>query len=269
MQRYLKEILLNSFSRIGIGISKAPSEESLLELATMYWPRQISRYPLIRIGAVNDGGYLLPDCLDGISECYSPGVDEVAEFEFDLAERGIECHLIDYSVESPPERALYSSFTKKFIGPVTSGNYITLTDWMESVGRSGSGDALLQMDIEGAEYSSILQTSEDTLRRFKIIVLELHGLEFLSNNWFFKLFLDFSKKLTKNHTVVHLHPNNCAAPVYIRKFSVNPVLEVSLLRNDLLIDGNLEYVSTFPAELDAPNLIDKENVDLSKNWYCS
>ena len=52
---------------------------------------------LVRIGAEGDGGYLLPDDLDRISACFSPGVDRTATFENALALRGIgEKRLADF-----------------------------------------------------------------------------------------------------------------------------------------------------------------------------
>jgi hypothetical protein len=35
-------------------------------------------------------------------------------------------------------------------------------------------DFLLQMDIEGGEYLTLLATPQEVLRRFRIIVLEIH-----------------------------------------------------------------------------------------------
>jgi hypothetical protein len=45
---------------------------------------------LIRIGATADGGYLIPDDLEDIRYCFSPGVAQSSAFEADLASRGIE-----------------------------------------------------------------------------------------------------------------------------------------------------------------------------------
>ena len=43
--------------------------------------------PLIRIGSQADGGYLIPDDLEGIDYCFSPGVAEASDLEFECAER--------------------------------------------------------------------------------------------------------------------------------------------------------------------------------------
>lgn len=42
---------------------------------------------LTRIGSSNDGGYLVPDDLDGIKSCFSPGVANNSDFEFDLSKQ--------------------------------------------------------------------------------------------------------------------------------------------------------------------------------------
>ena len=40
-----------------------------------------TKFDLIRIGGANDGGYLIPDDLEGIAACFSPGVADTASFE--------------------------------------------------------------------------------------------------------------------------------------------------------------------------------------------
>jgi hypothetical protein len=58
---------------------------------------------LIRVGYDNDGGYLVPDDLEGIAACFSPGVGDRAFFETDLLDRfNIPSYLADKSVDGPP-----------------------------------------------------------------------------------------------------------------------------------------------------------------------
>ena len=77
------------------------------------------RHPLIRIGGGADGGYLVPDDLEGIVACFSPGVAATATFEEELAARGIKCFLADYSVRRPPVKNPLFAFErpKKMIFP--------------------------------------------------------------------------------------------------------------------------------------------------------
>ena len=55
-------------------------------------------YPLIRIGGKSDGAYLVPDDLEGIDSCFSPGVCNSKRFEDHLAkEYAIKSYMCDFS----------------------------------------------------------------------------------------------------------------------------------------------------------------------------
>lgn len=71
---------------------------------------------LIRVGSKEDGGYLVPDDLDGIEYCFSPGVSDLADFENQLADLNIKSFLADYSVASLPLQRSEFTFDKKFLG---------------------------------------------------------------------------------------------------------------------------------------------------------
>ena len=60
---------------------------------------------------------------------------------------------------------------------------------------------LLQMDIEGAEYRNILATYDETLARFRVIVLEVHGLgKFLDAPTLRGVIAPFFEKLSRSFT---------------------------------------------------------------------
>lgn len=48
-----------------------------------------------------DGGYLVPNDLEGIEACFSPGVDKISEFELDCLNYGMKIYMPDKSVEKP------------------------------------------------------------------------------------------------------------------------------------------------------------------------
>jgi hypothetical protein len=87
-----------------------PKGELLKFLARLY-PVEADP-PLIRMGPPGDGGYLLPDDLQGIEACFSPGVNEVSGFEKDCAERGMKVFLADHSVDGPAAAHPLFHFTK-------------------------------------------------------------------------------------------------------------------------------------------------------------
>ncbi|MFT3787720.1 MAG: hypothetical protein QM770_16380 [Tepidisphaeraceae bacterium] len=91
--------------------------------------------PLIRVGGDRDGGYLIPDDFDGIVGCFSPGVSTCADFELDLARRGIVSYMADYSVNGPPVQHERFRFEKKFVDLYTDDAHLTLNDWVRRCAR--------------------------------------------------------------------------------------------------------------------------------------
>jgi len=126
---------------------------------------------LIRLGPQGDGGYLVPDDLEGIEACSSPGVSSVSGFEKECANRNIKVFLADKSVENPAEYYDLFHFTGKFIGSIENDSYITLDNWVNAHSPNPKKDLLLQMDIEKAEYEVLHSISETTLSRFRIMVI--------------------------------------------------------------------------------------------------
>ena len=134
---------------------------------------------LIRLGPHGDGGYLVPDDLEGILACFSPGVSNVAGFEKDCALRGMKVFMADGSVDAPPEFHSQFEFTKKFIGSSTRGDFVSFEEWVDDSVAKLDGDLLLQMDIEGDEYETLLSISVGLQKRFRILVVEFHYLDYL------------------------------------------------------------------------------------------
>lgn len=220
---------------------------------------------LIRIGPKGDGGYLVPDDLEGLTACFSPGVDLESRFELELAERGLEIFMADYSIEKPMIDHPKFHFSKKFLGGDDAGHYIRLDTWVsQSLPQEDQSDLLLQMDIEGYEYDSILSLSRPLLDRFRIIVIELHDLERLFDRYFFDQFSRIFEKLLVSHSVVHLHPNNNFRRKRRKGIDIHPLLEITLLRKDRFHSS--EYFRDFPHSLDEPNL-DQADAPLGKDWY--
>lgn len=58
---------------------------------------------LWRFGPHGDGGYLMPNDLDGVVGCLSPGVSFECGFDTAIAERGIDVFMADASVAGPAQ----------------------------------------------------------------------------------------------------------------------------------------------------------------------
>lgn len=226
-----------------------------------------TKYELIRVGGDNDGGYLLPNDLSGISTCFSPGVDVTATFEKDLLARGIRSHLADASVDGAPDGLEVASFTKKHLGPHTTGDYMSLEYWVKSKAPPPwpVGDFILQMDIEGAEYQTILATPMDTMRRFRIIAIEVHNAQHWFNPVAWGVVQGFFDKLLADFHVVHLHPNNNCPMMQVDNVLFPTVFELTLLRKDRAeVEG---FADDLPHPLDQPNVLDKPDRPMPEGWY--
>jgi len=78
----------------------AAAAGELVEVFELLKPKA-SKTPLIRIGGDIDGSYLVPDDLDGIAACFSPGVNRIKYFEDFLTDHyGIQSHMCDFTSRS-------------------------------------------------------------------------------------------------------------------------------------------------------------------------
>ena len=223
-----------------------------------------TEHPLIRLGPAGDGGYLVPDDLGGLSTCLSPGVSTSSGFELACAQRGMRVYLADYSVDGPATQHSAFHFTKKFVGATTSDAFMTMDHWAGHAGVGPSDDLLLQMDIEGCEYETILSMSDELLTRCRVIVIEFHRLHQLWSLPFFRLASAVFRKLLQTHACVHLHPNNCRSSIHLQGMDIPRVMEFTFLRRDRFSQSS--FASQFPHPLDANNT-DKPPVPLPACWY--
>jgi hypothetical protein len=144
---------------------------------------------------------------------------------------------------------------------------MTLDEWhAERLGGDPEAELLLQMDVEGAEFETLLAASPALMRKFRIMVIEIHELPQLWNGPFFQIASRFFRKLLATHTVVHIHPNNCRKLVKSGGLAVPIHAEFTWLRNDRV--RSVRYRKNFPHPLDRPNAA-KAPVDLPPCWYAA
>jgi hypothetical protein len=250
-------------SKNGYLLKRATRARDLRLLITKLTPWDCG-IDLIRVGGETDGGYVLPDDLEGIAVCFSPGVSDSVQFEEDLERKYlIGSHLADYSVDGPPPNSYTpKSFLKKFVGTYNSDSIITMSDWInEATKDSDQGDYLLQMDIEGDEYQTIIATPRDVLEKFRIIVLEIHGFENWADPAFFRHVSSFFDKILMSFTIVHIHANNCCGQSNLSGVIFPNVFEVSLIRNDRILKKN--PIGKIDTSLDRINVPKNPPIDIS------
>ena len=141
---------LKSFYGVDIGEpagSTAAATAEVVEVFEFLKPKA-SKTPLIRIGGDSDGSYLVPDDLDGIAACFSPGVNRIKYFEDFLADRyGIQSHMCDFSCDveelTTPLKPGMQTFLKKWLDVSPGEDNISLEDWIrdhDAAGRPAAPD---------------------------------------------------------------------------------------------------------------------------------
>jgi hypothetical protein len=97
----LTNFIKNAAFAEDVSLTRHTKTVDVLDLIRKLRPQNCGR-PLIRLGGDGDGGYLLPDDLEGIQYCFSPGVGATMDFENDLATLNIKSFLADPSIDSLP-----------------------------------------------------------------------------------------------------------------------------------------------------------------------
>lgn len=220
-------------------------------------------FELIRLGPDTDGGYLVPDDLDGIAAVFSPGVGRSCGFEVDCINRGMRAFLADGSIDESPCQHPALSFQKAFIGAATIGDTLTLSDWIEASAVPPAADLLLQMDIEGAEFEVLRDLPTADLRRFRILVVEFHRLQRLWQPQFLSSTAAMFSRLLVTHACVHLHPNNCCGVHAAHGIEIPRTMEFTFLRRDRVTCGG--PAPRFPHPLDRDN-VPKPTLPLPECW---
>lgn len=224
------------------------------DLAAFFEARRpvFTNHELIRVGGIGDGGYLVPDDLEGITSVFSPGVDTSSKFELFFAERGVKCYLVDGSVEKAPVSHVNFNFRKNFVhqGP-SSGSWINFNDWVVS-NSPMDGNSILQMDIEGGEWQILNKINDTVLTSFRIIVIEFHGLHQLAYATSFETIKNTMELLEIHFDLVHLHPNNAESAQKFAGFEVPPTIEATYIRKDRVTKRSPQILISHP--LDSKNI---------------
>ena len=260
----MKELVLKWLFASGLNVTRHIELAEVRDFVRKLRPQECGM-ELIRIGTDGDGGYLIPDDLEGIKYCFSPGVSTKSDFENQLADRGIRSFLADYSVDYPSINRPEFTFDKKFLGAADRREFFTLGTWKDKHLAGYEGDLILQMDIEGFEYQVLLNASEDLLKQFRIVVIEFHFLNRIFDRFTFGIISSCFDKLLEHFHLVHIHPNNCCGCLKKGNIEIPGVIECTFIRKDRA--SYTQPQTRFPHRLDITNVPTNPPLPLPKCWY--
>jgi hypothetical protein len=197
-----------------------------LEVRKALWnelqPVALKNCTLRRYGSVNDGGYLMCENLLGdIQTAYSYGIDTEDNWGCEVSQKyGVTVHQYDcFTPHRPTCDHGKFVYHNECIGPraetIDARPFDTLTQQIAKNGDSGK-TLLVKMDIEGAEWDSLLATPNDVLDRIAQLPMELHGVNE-------RRYVELVKKLKQTFHLVSVHFNNWACSPYVAPFPANAI----------------------------------------------
>ena len=255
--------LFNHFSRYFDKIVDFKSFEKFIQKLKIYKTDK----ELIRLGDENDGGYLLPNDLEGVKYCFSAGVGQLIQFEKDCQQKfNIDSFLCDFNEIPKSLSSEKFDYCQKKIQTFSDSESITFDDRINSKKIEENDEIILKVDIERSEFETLLNISEKNLKKIRILIIEFHNLRDLRNKSFFRITDSLISRLNKFFYLTHMHPNNSSKLIQIHKYEFPDIVEFTYLRKDRIKDL-FELDKLLPHELDRKNVLEKEDIFLNPNIY--
>jgi hypothetical protein len=213
-------------------------------------PVALENCTMRRFGSPNDGGYLLCENLLGnVRSAYSYGIGPADDWGCEISEvLGLPVH--QYDCFSPPVAACPSGrsvFHDECIGrrreTIDSRVFDTLTRQIAKNGDAGK-TLVVKIDVEGAEFESLMATSDRVLDRIDQLAMEIHGAD--------RRFLELVRKLKRTFHLAHLHFNNQSCSVRYRPLPAW-AYQVLLVNKRIGVPDPTGPPPTLPNPLDAPD----------------
>lgn len=221
-------------------------------------PVALANCTLERFGEPFDGGYLMcGNLLEGAGAAYSYGISGYDGWGCDVAARlSATTHQYDcFNLQRPSCTKGTTVFHPLCIAGEASVDKEGRTFQSLEQHLADNGDAarrvLVKMDVEGAEWESLLRTPDAVLQRIDQLVIELHGIDE-------PRYLDVVRKLKGTFFVTHLHANNYTCSEEAAPFPAW-VYEV------LLVNKRLGRVVEGAPPPKLPHVLDSPNIPLRPN----
>lgn len=199
---------------------------------------------LVRIGSINDGGYVLLDDLD--FPTLSIGIGDDIEFDHAMCKKGSSVFQFDHTIIKPPkccDKPIYFNLGLAGEPKFQNDKLITLREMVEKCQlKKKKNTAILKIDIEGGEWSALSNSDNiEVLGFFRQIVLECHNMEKLINDEFRKNVVKVLGNINKKFFVVNYHGNNFLPALYIAGLVIPQTFEITFVSRDIYTQGKEDF----------------------------
>ncbi len=184
-------------------------------LFNMLQPVALTNCRMERFGEAHDGGYLMcGNLLDDVQAAYSYGIGGYDKWGCDMSRRlDLTVHQYDcFNTSQPACWGGETVFHAECVGGsrVTEEGRVfdTIANQFAENG-DGSKRVVLKIDVEGAEWDSLLALPDELLQRIDQMAVEFHWLEDEQYRWVGdEKYLSVVRRLTQFFEVGNIHFNN-------------------------------------------------------------
>jgi hypothetical protein len=207
--RILFAVIAVTTAAVAIGdIARRSSARKLREaILAELQPVALKNCTLKRFGSANDGGYLMcENLIEPLDAAYSYGVGTNDDWGCEMSRRYyVPVHQYDcFDPARPTCNGGAFVFHNECVGDRAADRGSHFFDTLENqISKNGdSGRRLIiKMDIEGAEWDSLLAAPNELLASIPQIAMEMHGFDNPK-------IVEVLRKLNRNFYLVNLHFNN-------------------------------------------------------------
>jgi hypothetical protein len=214
-------------------------------------PVRLSNCEMKRLGAPDDGGYVLCENLASQAQsAYSYGIDGRDEWGCDISRAyHLPMHEYDcFNSKRPVCDGAQFYFHDECVGVgparIENREYDSLTNQLARNGDTGK-HLLVKMDIESAEWDVFTSTSERTLESIDQLVVEFHQLDD-------SRYVNVIEKLKKTFYIANVHFNNWACMWWSKPFP-GLAFEILMVNKRLGVLDTATPWAVYPNPLDKPN----------------
>ena len=225
---------------------------------------KVKGFELVRLGRDYDGGYIMPNDFGSDDKiAYSFGICDDVSWDKAMTSRGYDVFMYDHTIDGLPEENPRFHWSKLGIsdGAAQDNRLKTLDELIKQNHHEDKRSMILKIDVEGAEWGFIENTSSETLSRFSQILIEFHGVHEPKYTHRIPAAL---RKLNQTHKPVHIHGQNVGHYVSLGTQTFCNQIEVSYVRRDKY-DLDEDYDISLPLSIDMPALVHVPEVRLG-HW---
>lgn len=220
-------------------------------LARIWQLKKIRGFDFIRVGNLNDGGYIMIDDPRANKIAYSFGINQDVSWDNDMANLGYQIFMYDMTIEDLPYHRPEFHFFKQGIGYKKDPEQMldTLEHFIKINGHENQKNMILKMDVEGAEWDFLEQVSTETLEQFDQLIFEFHWMLHSEDFEKYAKVITLLQKINKTHQLVHLHAHNASTAIKYKDDFYPDIMEATYAKKD-----RYEF---FDADIDLPINLDR------------